>query len=416
MIIIAGGGISGLTLGRHLSRDFLILEKNKYPGGLSTQYKSSDYWYDFGGHYFHFQGNPELKRHLLSIDKFKTLKRNSKIFLLDRYIPFPVQFHLAYLPKKVKSTILQEILAQKPSSEVLLSEHLKKIFGRTLYRLFFEPFLDKFYQKDFLRVLAGKDKGSIPVPDKDEVLKGYHGKRFTDKGYNTSIYYPRGNLAGFIHKYQTPLDFRLKLDEEILKIDLVNKRVFCKKGSYDYKLLINTLPLKDFLEMTLQKENFPRRHALSHISTKIINLTLKKRLKRFHWVYLPAKEFSFYRVGYYPYREFVGCYMESTTERQMTPGQDQWRKAVQLLKKFGMIEDKNDILHCDEITIPISYIIHDKEWSGTVSSIIKDLRKYDVYTTGRYGKWHYSSMSEDVKDATDLARRINNGSIQPLIG
>ena len=117
MIVIIGAGISGLTAARNLDKDYIILEKENYIGGLSTQYHANGYWFDFGGHYFHFQDKDDIKKYLLNFSRFKEFKRKSKTFLLNRYIPYPVQLHLSYLPSPLKNKILKEILDNKQTSE-----------------------------------------------------------------------------------------------------------------------------------------------------------------------------------------------------------------------------------------------------------------------------------------------------------
>jgi hypothetical protein len=41
MIVIIGAGISGLTAARNLDKDYIVLEKENYIGGLSTQYPAN---------------------------------------------------------------------------------------------------------------------------------------------------------------------------------------------------------------------------------------------------------------------------------------------------------------------------------------------------------------------------------------
>ena len=87
MIVIIGAGVSGLTAARQLAgqpgekKEFVLLEKENHPGGLSTQYTAGDYWFDFGGHYFHFKDKDEIKTLVEKICHFKQFNRKSKTFV-----------------------------------------------------------------------------------------------------------------------------------------------------------------------------------------------------------------------------------------------------------------------------------------------------------------------------------------------
>jgi len=172
MNIIIGAGISGLSAGHFLNDEFLILEKTQGPGGLSGQYQANGYAFDYGGHYFHFQNKAAVKGHVEKFHAFKVYQRNSKIFMLQRFIPFSLQYHLAYLPLSLRKIILREIGRQDETRSDNLEEFLLANFGEHLYGLFFKPFLTKFYRRPLTELLSGMDKGSIPVPRKEDVWRG----------------------------------------------------------------------------------------------------------------------------------------------------------------------------------------------------------------------------------------------------
>jgi protoporphyrinogen oxidase len=177
-IVIIGAGISGVSAARDLKKEFLILEKEGVIGGLSSQYPSGGYWFDYGGHYFHFKDKEQIKVYLQALHPLREYRRSSKVFVLDRFIPFPIQFHLAFLPARLRQTILAEILPPKTGRAENLYAYLEGNFGPHLFRLFFEPFLHKYYGCDLRQMAAHMDKGSIPLPDKETVVAGARGKRF----------------------------------------------------------------------------------------------------------------------------------------------------------------------------------------------------------------------------------------------
>ena len=53
--LIIGGGLSGLAMAYYLGDDYLILEKEKEPGGYCRTLPNKDYVWDYAGHFYHFR-------------------------------------------------------------------------------------------------------------------------------------------------------------------------------------------------------------------------------------------------------------------------------------------------------------------------------------------------------------------------
>jgi len=408
MILVIGAGISGLSTANNLKKDYIILEKKDNWGGLSTQYQSNGYWFDYSGHYFHFKDKNKIKKYLENFANFKQYQKKSKIHILNRYVPYPLQFHLAYLPRKTATIILEEIINSSEKKAKNLHDFLINNFGNRLFELFFHPFLQKYYQKNLKNIMANMDKGSIPVPNKESIIEGYHGKRFDSEGYNPVFYYPEPSLRAFINKFAQSIKSKIHLNETVEKIDLFKRKLYTQNRSYEYEYIINSMPLKELLKKTLQRDEFPNFNHLENISTLFINVVLKNRKKRFHWIYIPDKKISFYRVGFYPKQKFPVCYLEKT----INPKEDieycyLFNETVFTLKKLGLIENRNEILHFDHQCIPVSYIIFNQQWRKIIPSVLEKLKNYRIYSIGRYGAWNYTSMSDDVKTAIKTAQEIN---------
>lgn len=411
MILIIGAGVSGLTVANNLSgkQETLILEKENYTGGLATRYESGGYWFDFSGHYFHFQGKEEVKTYLENFCRFREFKRQSKTFLLDRYIPFPVQFHLSHLPASLKNQILSEMLEERSSSgSANMEDFMLTHFGSTLTNLFFRPFLNKYYHTPLAGLAANMDKGSIPVPDKEHVLAGAKGNVFQRTGYNPVIYYPEQTLLGFIENYTRPVAHRIRLGEQVIEIDSKKQEVQTMGGVYHYDKLVSTIPLKTLLQIITPADLFPPHQQLAYVSTLLVNVVLKRKRKRFHWVYLAEEAFPFYRVGMYAINNNPSCYMERNVlpGSAVPPKKDVYRDAAFTLKKLGVIAEAGEIEYIDARIIPISYVIFDRSWHKAVPPVLEELKKHNIYSIGRYGTWNYSSMANDIKDALDFVSLI----------
>jgi protoporphyrinogen oxidase len=410
MIVIIGAGISGLTAARYLEQDFTLLEKENYIGGLATQYQANGYWFDFSGHYFHFKDKPEIHTIVENIRPFKKFSRESKTFVLNRFVPFPLQFHLSYLPVALRNRVLKEILDSPFTSAENLFDFLKVNFGKTLFGLFFLPFLTKYYNIDLRDIISNMDKGSIPPPDKERIAAGTRGKRFFHTGYNPVFYYPQPSIKHFTNDYAKVIEpGRIHLNEKVVAVDILKKTVKTAVKDYHYDKLVTSIPLKNLLKIITPGDSFPSPGEFHHISTLLVNAILNRRRKRFHWVYVADKDIPFYRVGFYPVHPHLACYLEKT----VTPGFviDREKVGEELaftLKTLKLIESGEEIVFFDARIIPVSYILFTKNWWQKVPPTLEQLKEYGIYSIGRFGSWNYTSMSDDIKSALCCAKLLNS--------
>ncbi|MEN8221732.1 MAG: NAD(P)-binding protein [Acidobacteriota bacterium] len=409
MIYIIGAGISGLTTADNLDKDFTIIEKNGYPGGLSTQYKSGGHWFDFSGHYFHFSDKEDIKKYVETFSEFREYKRDSRTYMFGRMIPFPVQYHLSYFPENTGQKILSEMKNGPGHKSENLEESLTGKFGATLYNLFFKPFMMKYYRRSLSGIIPAMDRGSIPVPDIRSVEEGLSGKNFKDTGYNPLFYYPSGGLRTFIGKMEEKISGKIKYSEVVKEIDLKGMKLTTDKGEYKFSRIVNTMPLNDLMKVlgpSPEWRDYGER--LESVSTLVVNLILRERREDFHWVYLPEPFTGFYRAGYYPAHPDIACYLERSLKEGERYDADEVREGViSVLKKLNMIFSEDEILHFNIKVIPGSYIIFNDQWKRTVPGLIDDLKSHGVYSIGRYGSWNYSSMSDDIKSGITTAEMLN---------
>jgi protoporphyrinogen oxidase len=407
MNLVIGAGISGLSAGQALDGELVILEKSAQAGGLSGQYRAGGFAFDHGGHYFHFQDKPGIKEHVSRFHAFREYRRDSKLFLQGRFIPYSLQYHLAYLPARLRDLILAEILSGRGEAQADLEKYLLANFGRRFFRLFFEPYLLKFYGRPLSGMIAGMDKGSIPVPKIEEVLAGARGRKRFSEGYNPVFYYPLRSTPDFMQNYSRPVLDRIRFREKVIRVEARQKKLFTTAGTYHYENLISTMPLKELLGMIAPPPPFPRRQ-LQNISTLVINAVLARRRRHFHLPSLPERRFPFYRVGYYPGSGTVAVYLERTIAGEAAlDGPQLFRDLAFTLRQVGMVDRASEILFHDLKTIPVSYVVFDRNWPRLVPAILEYLSGQGIHSIGRYGSWNYSSMADDIQMARETAARIN---------
>ncbi len=407
MTLIVGAGISGLSAAHFLGGREPILERLDVPGGLSTQYPAQGRWFCYGGHYFHFQREAQVQGWVEGFARFRRHRRVSRVFLWRRFIPFPIQFHLASFPAVERDRVLTEMLARGEPDAADLGGYLGQAFGPRLAELFFWPFQEKYYRQPLNQLAARMDRGSIPVPDRQSVLAGAAGQRFASAGYNPEFFFPASGQKQLIDRMAEPLRSRIRFGEEVREIDLLRRRAFTGQGEYPFDTLVTTIPLCELVARLRAPFPLPPASALKRISTLIVNVELTRRRRRFDWVYLPQREIPFFRVGYYPGQRPPTAYLEMTP----LPG-EKWpaERIAQVLGKtletLGMIERPAEIACWDSVRVPVSYILFDAGWQTTVPPLLAELKRHGVYSIGRYGSWNYTSMADDIGQAGRVAREI----------
>jgi len=408
MICIIGAGISGLTVAEALGEECVVLEKSNDPGGLATQYRSGEHWFDFSGHYFHFTGKEEIHRYVERFGEFRKYERDSRTLLFGRLIPFPVQYHLSWFPRETGEVILSEMRDHSGGSRESLEESLISTFGSTLFGIFFEPFMTKYYRRNLSQIIPAMDRGSIPVPDIKSVEEGLAGKKFKSTGYNPHFYYPVGGLRRFIGNLEQSLSGEIRYNEPVLEIDLNSGEVVTDRGKHRFSRIVNTMPLKELVTLLNPRDNwFHFRDKLESVSTLVVNFILREKREDFHWVYLPEPFTPFYRAGYYPGHPETAGYLErSLIEGETVDTEGETVQIFSLLKRLNMIVSEEDVLHLDIRVIPDSYVIFNRDWKKTVPGLLRRLEDRGIHSIGRYGSWNYTSMSDDIKSGLAVAEKL----------
>ena len=101
------------------------------------------------------------------------------------------------------------------------------------------------------------DKGSIPVPRREEVLpRGNRKKKLCGRLQPGFLLSPSG-LQEFIQSYSRPLLDRIRFGERVMRIDRQKKKVVTTTAAYAYDNLISTMPLRELLGMINPRHPFP---------------------------------------------------------------------------------------------------------------------------------------------------------------
>lgn len=418
MLIIIGGGPTGLSAGIKLKgkKRYLILEKNSFCGGVATSINKNGFIFDYSGHLLHLRWQ-ETKDFILSLTEYNLIKRNSKIYIKNNYIDYPFQINMYNLPQKIKSECVSDFIkAQiKPKKETNnFKLWAKQTFGNSICKYFMYPYNKKLFSYPIEELTTNWLGSFVPVPDINQVLKGAYQKPLKGIGYNQSFYYPKyGGIKSLI-------DGLVKLNENILtnsqvtKVSFKNKKIYTKNlKEYKYTYLINTIPLKDFINISDAPDKIKDyANKLKHNTVYVYNLGIKKTNRKEHWIYFPENQFTFYRLGFYnnfsknntPYG-YDSIYIEfSVKENDFIDINKMKNKTIKKLIDLGLIKDENDIITELWLKIDCGYVIYNNDRENALKTIFDYLKTQNVISTGRYGGWKYSFIEENIKDGFEAAK------------
>jgi len=424
--IILGAGFTGLGAG--LASGFKIFEASDKPGGICASYyigldgkkyfyrnNEETYRFEIGGGHWIFGADNEILNFINSLSLLKSYERKSAVYFPEKelYVPYPIQNHLFYLPEEIREKALHEIIqnSEKQIKNIsTMADWLYVNFGKTLCELFFFPF-HELYTAGLYTKIAPQDKFKTPL-NRDLIIKGAEGKT-APVGYNATFVYPQKGLDDLIKN----LERRCKVNygKKVVKIDIKNKEVLFENGSgVKYEKVISTLPLNKIVQMAnvgIDEDLLP------YTSVSVINIGAKKGEKcpDYHWIYIPKSKAGFHRVGFYSNvdnsflpldsqksDDRVSIYVEKAYKggRQLT--ESEIRKlcddVVKELQEWGFIKEVEII---DHTFIEVAYTWQYPN-SNYVEKAIEELKKYDIFQTGRYGKWKFQGIAESIKDGLKI--------------
>lgn len=411
--LILGGGISAISFA-HFSNDedYLIVEKEKTLGGLCRSFRIGDSMFDFSGHFMHFK-DEKMKNYITQLLKFhktgefKEYARDAGIFIDGQVIDYPFQANIHQLPKEQFINCLVDLYEaskkDNPSAETFYDLAVNA-FGSSIVDLFFRPYNEKLYRTKLEDLGADSMGRFIPKVNFDEVMQNIKEKK--NFGYNsTFLYSPTSGIQGVVDALLAEKPVNAALGETILKIDLDEKCVTTDSRKICYDKLINTLPLPLFTKLAGIKEV-----KLKSVDVDVYNITYTDkaaRLPKKAWIYFPGDSL-FYRVGFYDFMSGVNktsVYVEVSSDT----GVDEQISIPEMdaeLKRVGVVKEDAKIQDSQVLKMSPAYAILESTTAADVEELVKELAWKDVYITGRYGKWTYQSIEDNILDAKTLAAKF----------
>ena len=415
--LIVGAGISGLTFANYCKGDYLVIEKENEVGGYCRTFKRKDYIWDYAGHFFHFKTDEFKKKFLdkMNSDDIIYNEKCTKILYKDKFIDFPFQTNIHELEKEEFIDCLYDLFTKEEKENYNdFLDMLYGKFGKSIVEKFLRPYNEKLYSTDLSSLDVDAMGRFFPYADKEAIIKNMKNNKYNS--YNGSFLYPKNGAESIIRVLEKKIDSKkILLNTFAEKIDLSKKEVTLSSGEQiEYDNLINTIPLNNFLEL-IGGYNYLV-NELSYNKVLILNMGFDKQSPKFkkeHWIYVPSKDYNFYRVGFYNNilnTDKLSIYVEIGYGKNNKITSEEITKQVDLtmknLKKVCVIDENMKLVDYEAIVMDPAYVHINSETNKKIDELKKELKKKNVYTIGRYGAWIYNSMEDSMLAAKNLAQNL----------
>ena len=434
-IAILGAGLTGLSAAYHLRVPYDIFEQESEAGGLCRTMERNGFLFDYTGHLLHLRHEytTQLVHHLLP-EKYCQHSRKATIYLQEHTVNYPFQANIHCLSSEViKECLLGFIktFLDAPHSDntrlspqpVSFYDWTLQTFGAGVARYFMFPYNQKLWHIPLQELAADWVSWSIPKPTLDEFLNGVLGIQNREFGYNPTFLYPQtGGVDQLPHAFLEHLDpNRIHYGKTLMAIDASERCLYFEDHStYQYDILISTIPLKQLIAMIRDVPEQVARagRQLRYISVYNLNIGVSRpNISDAHWTYFPEPEFLFYRVGFPTnFSDHVapkGCssmYVEvSVLPDQNIPEPTLRATVYDGLYRCGILRESDAILVNDVVRIEWAYVLHDLNRSQALQTIFPYLRQHHLYSVGRYGAWEYSAMEDAILAGRQIAESVSQG-------
>ncbi|WP_432477128.1 protoporphyrinogen/coproporphyrinogen oxidase [Nocardioides sp. GXQ0305] len=420
-VLVVGAGVSGLAFAQ-ASRgdDVLVVEAADDVGGYCRTVRQQGFVWDYSGHFFHFR-HPEVEAEMIDWigpTRVRRVSKSCKVLYKDRLVDFPFQRNIDQLDHDDFVACLTGLGSVGGAAEPRdFKELLYARFGEGICERFLVPYNEKLYATDLGTLDVDAMGRFFPQADKDDILAGLGAT--CPPTYNSTFLYPEGGAVDFVRALQhdIPAD-RILLEEPVLRIDLRRHLAHTARRTIRYDALVSTVPLPTLLELT----GLPHDPAVyTHNKVLVFNLGFdRKGPTGVHWIYVPDRDVSFYRVGFYDniwetdrmslYVE-IGCRAE---ERLDEVALRRLRARVLAdLERIG-ITDGHRLVASHRVVLDPAYVHITRASLQDVGEQRAALATRGVHTLGRYGTWTYCSLEDNIVEARRLAALFNRSSAPRL--
>jgi protoporphyrinogen oxidase len=432
-VVIIGAGPCGLGCARELKRlghkNWKIVERADSAGGhASSVVDPQGFTWDLGGHvvFSHFGEFDRLLEDSMGDDVYHH-ERSSYIRFNDRWVPYPFQNNLRYLPQDVAYECVVGLIEAKggdPSTD--FATWMQDVFGEGITKHFMRPYNFKVWATPPERMASQWIGERVSVLDyKRAVRTIIFEEDDAAWGPNNLFVFPAAGGTGEIYRrVARSLGEAIDYGRVVVAVDAREKSIRFSDGSIEaYDALVSTMPIDRLVQSITHCPDGLRDAAqdLEHNGVYMVGIGYESQLKDDKsWMYFPHENAPFYRATnfakYSPANvpdADTSRYCAYMTEVSNSAYRPESREGLEervesALRSTGVIDGRPEVVSSHVEYIDYAYPVPTLRRDRALSIIQPWLLEHDIYSRGRFGSWRYEigNMDHAVKMGTDVARLL----------
>lgn len=424
--VILGAGIAGIAASYELRQhniDSILLEKNNNWGGLLDNFSIDGFRFD---KFVHFSfAKDDYVNDIFYKTPFIKHKPLASNYYKGTWLKHPAQNNLYPLDKKEQEKILKDFRKRKDVEVSQINNY--EDWLRVQYGDYFAENFPMVYTEKYWTIKANELETKwvgerMYKPSLEEVEKGCLTDLTPNTYYTKEMRYPqKGGYKSFLKPMVKGLN--IKLNSEIISIDLLNKGVILSNGErYQYENLISSLPLPEICKLIKDIPDLVKDASikLNYTSGYLVSLGFSKpdiADKLWFYIYdkdiLPARVYSPSLKS--PDNAPIGC-SSLQAEIYYNKGEKLEKSNSEILEEtidkfigIGLFK-REDLIVADIRTEKYANVIFDHHIYENRRIVLDYLTENDILSIGRFGEWDYfwsdQSMLSGRNGAQNLINRI----------
>jgi protoporphyrinogen oxidase len=447
-IVIIGAGPTGLGAAYRLKelgyKNFHMYERSDHLGGLASSFTdSAGFTWDIGGHvmFSHYKYYDKCFEDLMGKD-YQENMRECWLRMFDRWVPYPFQNNIRYLPKEATYECLVGLVEAQTKRDHKAATNFKEfceaVFGDGICKYFMSPYNFKVWAHPLEMMNKVWIGERVAVLDINRAIKNVvMGTDDFGWGPNNTFKFPLfGGTGEFYRRFGKPLEGHYTLNKKLDFINIAKKEVRFSDGEIvKYDQLITAMPLdklcNDVINGEMPREIKKATKNLKHSGGYMVGVGIKQPCPSTKsWMYFPEDNCPFYRVtylsNYSPYmtpdnKTHYSLLCETSySEFKHVDGKTIVDDTIRGLINAGLLkeEDRKDIVDTWTYHADYSYPTPTVERDSILAQAIPFLEQHGIYSRGRFGMWKYEVSNTDhtLMQGVELVNRLVLGEPEVTIG
>lgn len=433
-VVILGGGIAGLAMGRELlraGRSVAVLEKGATVGGLARTFRRDGFSFDLGGHRFH-SNNPQVVGWLKDLmrEDLLTVQRQSHIYMQGTFVEYPIKLGQAMSVFGMTNAARIALsyaatLFRKHGEPRSFEDWVVQRFGRRLYEIYFKPYTEKVWGIRCDELSADWAAQRISLPSLTQtVRRALVPGRTPPPTIVPSFYYPRrgyGTICGRLEEEIASRggvvmtgagleSVRFDRDEAVVRLvdgDGSPRTLRCGR-------VISTIPVEALLgAMSTHPEAAAAAKAfhLHYRGLILIYLGIARpQISTDHWTYFPSPDMLVGRshepknwsAAMVPGEDVTSLSLEVFSSH----GEPAWQshdadliaRATSELEAIGWLKPK-DVVNSWVLRVPYAYPVYYLDYQDQLARVREVLSLWPrLSMLGRTGAFRYMNADGVIED------------------